>query len=159
MKVKFVKLVTNAIEPQKNNDSSGYDLYSAENIVILAGKFKTVRTGIAIEPEMFSNNHKVLLEKYVNFSVNWDIQIRSRSGLSSKNGIFVINGVGTIDIDYRGDIVVPLANFSDKDFTINVGDRIAQIVFGIRFDWIYFEEVKKLGETERGSGGFGSTGI
>ncbi|MCL2519676.1 MAG: dUTP diphosphatase [Spirochaetaceae bacterium] len=84
-------------------------------------------------------------------------QVRSRSGLSSKYGIMVINGVGTIDSDYRGEIKVPLINLSNEDYTIKNGDRIAQLVISPVVQ-AKFIKVSKLKATRRGAGGFGSSG-
>jgi len=90
--------------------------------------------------------------------VGVEAQVRPRSGLALKKGISVLNAPGTIDADYRGEIGVILINLSNEPFTIASGDRIAQLVFTKheRTDWI---EVTSLEETERGAGGFGSTGI
>jgi dUTP pyrophosphatase len=88
----------------------------------------------------------------------YEAQVRPRSGLAIKNGITVLNAPGTIDADYRGEIGVILVNLSNTDFTINDGDRIAQMVIAKykQANWI---EVKSLDETKRGKGGFGSTGV
>ena len=87
-----------------------------------------------------------------------EAQVRPRSGLAAKKGITVLNAPGTIDADYRGEIGVILVNLSNASFTIKNGERIAQLVIAKheRIDW---EEVQELTETERGSGGFGSTGV
>ena len=84
-------------------------------------------------------------------------QVRPRSGLAAKHGITVLNTPGTIDADYRGEIRVILVNLSNEPFEIAPGERIAQMVFA-RHEVAQFEEVEALDETERGSGGFGSTG-
>ncbi len=88
----------------------------------------------------------------------YECQVRSRSGLALKHGIFALNSPGTIDSDYRGEIKIILANFSDKPFVVHPGDRIAQLVVA-RYERIEWEVVEKLPETSRGAGGFGSTGI
>ncbi|MFR7871949.1 MAG: dUTP diphosphatase, partial [Fenollaria timonensis] len=88
----------------------------------------------------------------------YEVQIRARSGLSIKHGIGLINGIGTIDSDYRGEIKVPLINFSKEDFTIENGMRIAQMVLS-KYEKIDFEEVDELSDSERQDGGFGSTGV
>ena len=88
---------------------------------------------------------------------NIEGQIRPRSGLAAKHGITVLNTPGTIDSDYRGEIKVILINLGKEDFTINQNDRIAQIVFS-NIVKAKFEEIEVLDDTERGSGGFGSTG-
>jgi len=87
----------------------------------------------------------------------FEAQIRSRSGLAYKNGIIVINAPGTIDSDYRGEVFVPLINLSNKDFIIERGMRIAQMVVS-QFSQVNWNIVEDLDSTARGSGGFGSTG-
>jgi dUTP pyrophosphatase len=86
-----------------------------------------------------------------------EAQVRPRSGLALKSGITVLNSPGTIDADYRGEVGVILVNLSEENFTVRNGDRIAQIVFA-RFEKIKWEEATALEDSERGSGGFGSTG-
>lgn len=88
----------------------------------------------------------------------YEAQVRPRSGLALKKGISVLNAPGTIDADYRGEIGVILINLSDKDFTINDGERIAQLVVASHVQALW-NEVEVLEETSRGAGGFGSTGI
>ncbi len=94
---------------------------------------------------------------YIQLPDGYEAQIRPRSGLAIKNGITVLNSPGTIDADYRGEIKVILINLSDKDFVINNGDRICQMVINKyeKFNWRLSQE---LSETERGTGGFGHTG-
>lgn len=87
----------------------------------------------------------------------YEAQVRPRSGLAAKFGITVLNSPGTIDADYRGEIKVILVNLSNQEFTINRGERIAQMVVA-RHEKVEWEEVETLDETERGAGGFGSTG-
>ncbi|WP_196887176.1 dUTP diphosphatase [Aureivirga sp. CE67] len=87
-----------------------------------------------------------------------EAQVRPRSGLAAKYGITVLNAPGTIDADYRGEVGVILVNLSNETFTINDGDRIAQMVIA-KYEHIQWKEVSELGSTERGTGGFGSTGI
>lgn len=86
-----------------------------------------------------------------------EAQIRPRSGLAAKHGISVLNSPGTIDADYRGEIKVILVNLSNDEFSINPGERIAQMVVA-RYEKVEWDEVELLDETERGAGGFGSTG-
>lgn len=88
----------------------------------------------------------------------YECQVRSRSGLAAKSGIFALNSPGTIDSDYRGEIKVILANFSDIEFTISRGDRIAQLVIA-KYEIAEWEICDSLDDTERGAGGLGSTGI
>jgi dUTP pyrophosphatase len=94
---------------------------------------------------------------FVELAPDTEIQIRPRSGLAYKHGVTVLNSPGTIDADYRGEIGVVLINLSDKNVEINDGERIAQMVVA-KFEQISFIEVTQLSETERGAGGFGSTG-
>ena len=88
----------------------------------------------------------------------YEAQVRARSGLAIKHGIGLVNGIGTIDSDYRGEVKVALINWGSEPFTIENGDRIAQLVIAAyeRVDW---EETDTLDETERGAGGFGHTGV
>jgi dUTP pyrophosphatase len=88
----------------------------------------------------------------------YEVQVRPRSGLALKHGITCLNTPGTIDSDYRGEVKVILANLGDEDFVINTGDRIAQIVVAPVTQGILVE-VDALDDTERGAGGFGSTGV
>lgn len=88
----------------------------------------------------------------------YEAQVRPRSGLAAKKGITVLNSPGTVDSDYRGEVKVILINHSDESFVINDGDRIAQMVIA-RHEAASFEVVASLDETQRGAGGFGSTGI
>lgn len=122
--------------------SAGMDLRAtlSEAIVLKPGERYLVPTGIFIElPE------------------GMEAQIRARSGLAVKHGIGMVNGIGTIDSDYRGEIKVPLINWGHEDFAIHNGDRIAQMVI-CKYERIEWEQVDKLDDTERGSGGFGHTG-
>ncbi|WP_298149995.1 dUTP diphosphatase [Flavobacterium sp.] len=95
---------------------------------------------------------------FIELPIGFEAQVRPRSGLAAKNGVTVLNSPGTIDADYRGEIGVILVNLSNTDFTIENGERIAQLVIAKheRADW---EEVEVLSETSRGAGGFGSTGV
>lgn len=122
--------------------SSGMDLRAAvrEPVLLSPMKFISIPTGIKISlPEGF------------------EAQIRPRSGLAAKHGITVLNTPGTIDADYRGEIRVILINLGDKDFTIERGDRIAQMVFS-KIEKVSLSLTRNIDETERGEGGFGHTG-
>lgn len=88
----------------------------------------------------------------------FEAQVRPRSGLALKHGITVLNTPGTIDADYRGEVMVLLVNFSQEEFVIHDGERIAQMVIA-RHEQGYFVEVETLDETERGTGGYGHTGV
>lgn len=131
-----------AIKPKRANPTdSGMDLTSVENVIIPPGKTVAIATGWKMAvPSGF------------------EIQIRPRSGLALKRQITVLNSPGTIDCSYRGEVKVILHNEADTDFSVSVGDKIAQMVIAPVFLWVG-EEVSELDETERGSGGFGSTGV
>ena len=143
VKILIKKLNTKVQLPRyKTSGSSGMDLMAFINkpVLILPKKSELIPTGLSLAiPE------------------NTEIQIRPRSGLAAKNNISVLNTPGTIDSDYRGEIKVILFNHGSKDFIINNGDRIAQMVL-VPIIKATFEEVKNLPETVRGEGGFGSTG-
>lgn len=94
---------------------------------------------------------------FIALPAGYEAQVRPRSGLALKQGITLLNSPGTIDADYRGEIGVILANISDRDFVINDGDRIAQLVVA-RHETVEWQPVETLDETERGAGGFGHTG-
>ncbi|MEA4922646.1 MAG: dUTP diphosphatase [Eubacteriaceae bacterium] len=123
--------------------SAGMDIraYIDEDIVIEPGRRALVPTGLAIE-----------------LPAGTEAQIRARSGLAVKKGIALINGVGTIDSDYRGEIKIALINLGDGSFTVKDGDRIAQMIIA-KYEQVKLETVDALDDTERGSGGFGHTGI
>ncbi len=141
MKVKIKKLNPKAIIPhQLHKNDAGYDIRAIENITIPTGKWKLVKTGIAVE-----------------LPQEMEIQIRSRSGLALKKGIFCLNAPGTVDAGYRNEIGVILANLSDDDFEINIGDRVAQLIFQTP-KHPEIVEVEELDDSDRGLGGFGSTG-
>jgi dUTP pyrophosphatase len=127
----------------ETEDSSGLDLAANidKQIKILPGKSEIIPTGLAVA-----------------IPKNFEIQIRPRSGLAAKNQVSVLNTPGTIDADYRGEIKVILINLSDKVFVVEKGLRIAQMVL-CPVVKATLREVTKLENTERGSGGFGSTGI
>jgi dUTP pyrophosphatase len=122
--------------------SAGMDLraFISEPIVIKPLQRMLISTGLSIE-----------------LTEGLEAQIRPRSGLAFKNGITVLNSPGTIDADYRGELKVLLVNLSDTDFTVNDGDRIAQMVIS-SFVKITWTNVENLSETKRGAGGFGHTG-
>jgi dUTP pyrophosphatase len=123
--------------------SAGMDVYATvdKNVEIAPGAIAMVPTNLSIA-----------LPK------GYECQVRSRSGLAAKNGIFALNAPGTIDSDYRGEIKVILANFGKEPFVIQTGDRIAQLVIA-QYESIKWNEVDSLDETARGDGGFGSTGV
>lgn len=95
---------------------------------------------------------------YMELPPGYEAQARARSGLAIKHGIGLVNGIGTIDSDYRGELCIPLINWGNEDFVINDGDRIAQLVIA-RYEKVEVELTDSLEETERGEGGFGHTGV
>lgn len=95
---------------------------------------------------------------YIELPEGYEAQVRPRSGLAAKHGISIVNTPGTIDPDYRGEIKVILVNLSDEPFTLEPGERIAQMIIS-RFEHINWKEVESLSVTERGEGGFGHTGV
>lgn len=95
---------------------------------------------------------------FIELPIGYEAQVRPRSGLAAKKGITVLNAPGTIDADYRGEIGVILVNLSNEDFTIQNGERIAQLVIA-KHDRAEWSVVEELSDTERGEGGFGSTGV
>ena len=111
--IKIINKSKNEIPKYQTENSAGVDIRASldEDLVLKAGEFKLVSTGI-----------------YLEIPSSYEVQIRARSGLSIKHGIGLVNGIGTIDSDYRGEIKVPLINFSKEDFTIENGMRIAQMV-------------------------------
>ena len=126
----------------KTSGSSGMDLvaYIKNKITIDPGKTVMIPTGIAVA-----------------IPKNYEIQIRPRSGLAAKKGISVLNTPGTVDSDYRGEIIIILINLSKKSFVVKSGDRVAQMVL-CPIAKGKLQEVKNLPKTVRGKGGFGSTG-
>jgi dUTP pyrophosphatase len=111
------------------------------------------------EPVVFKPLERKLIGTglFIELPAGYEAQIRPRSGLAYKHGISVLNSPGTIDADYRGEIKVLLVNLSNETFTVNDGDRIAQMVVA-KHEQIQWEEALDLSQTERGSGGYGSTG-
>ena len=95
---------------------------------------------------------------YIEIPEGYEAQVRPRSGLAIKHGVTVINSPGTIDADYRGEICVELVNISNTPFTVEPGERIAQLVFS-KYEKVDFVEVEELSKTERGTGGIGHTGL
>jgi dUTP pyrophosphatase len=137
-----IKIKGRLIPRYQSELASGCDLYAdiKRPVVISPGGFYTVPTGIRIE-----------------IPAGYEAQVRPRSGLAMKNGLGVLNAPGTIDADYRGEIMVILFNFSREPFTIRRRDRIAQLVF-CPVEQAVFKTVKRLRRTKRGHGGFGHSG-
>ena len=95
---------------------------------------------------------------YLEIPAGYEVQVRPRSGLAAKRGVTVLNAPGTIDADYRGEVCVILVNLGAEPFTVERGERIAQLILA-RHEVIEWEEAETLGESGRGAGGFGSTGV
>lgn len=95
---------------------------------------------------------------YLEIPAGYEVQVRPRSGLAAKKGITVLNAPGTIDADYRGEVCVILVNLSGEEFTVRKGERIAQLVLA-RHEVVEWESSESLADSERGAGGFGSTGV
>lgn len=140
--LKVKKLNEDAIIPNfAHKGDAGMDLYSIEKVIIPKNETRLIKTGISIElPHMT------------------EAQVRPRSGLALKHSITVLNSPGTIDEGYRGEIGVILINHGKEDFVVEKHMKIAQIVIKPIYE-IHIEEVKDLSDTERGNGGFGSTGM
>ena len=146
IKLKFVNKSDNPDPEYATEGSSGFDLRAnlSQPMVIESGKFDMVPTGL-----------------YFDIPDNFEIQVRPRSGLAAKNGVTVLNAPGTVDSDYTGEVKVILINHGEEDFIINHGDRIAQAVVSTvsAKNVIKLEKISEISKnTERASGGFGSTG-
>ncbi len=143
MKVLIVNKSGNPMPAYATVGSAGLDLRAnlTEEVVIKPLGRAIVPTGI-----------------YMALPVGYEAQIRPRSGLAAKSGVTVLNSPGTIDSDYRGEVCAILVNLSDTPFTIHNGDRICQMVIA-KYEAADISEVSTLDETERGSGGFGHTGV
>lgn len=141
IKVK-IRNTSDNLNPEYSTEfSSGADLCSAEDYMLLPGEFTTIKTGI-----------------YLAIPEGYEAQIRPRSGLAARYGVTVLNTPGTIDADYRGEIMIILINHNRDAFIIKTGDRIAQIVFAsvIKAE---FKNVRSLPKSVRGTKGIGHTGI
>jgi len=142
MKVKVINESRNDLPKYETENSAGMDVRANINeaIILYPGERILVGTGLKLE-----------------IPSGYECQVRPRSGLALKHGITVLNSPGTIDADYRGEVGVILINKGKDKFEINSGDRIAQIVFA-KYERAEWETADALEETERGEGGFGSTG-
>jgi dUTP pyrophosphatase len=141
-KVKIVNRSNHPLPAYATKQAAGLDLRANldEPVALRPGGRQLIKTGLFIElPE------------------GYEAQVRPRSGLAFKHGITVLNAPGTIDADYRGEIGVLLVNLSNQGFVIQDGERIAQLVIA-KFEQAEWEEVEVLGDSDRGAGGFGSTG-
>ena len=143
MNIKIINKSSHDLPNYETIASAGMDLRANidESITLKPLERTIVKTGLFIE-----------------LPIGYEAQVRPRSGLAAKKGISVLNAPGTVDADYRGEIGVILVNLSNEDFTIENGERVAQLVIAKheRAEWV---EAKELSETSRGAGGFGSTGI
>ena len=143
MNVQIINKTKHQIPAYETEGSAGMDLRAelTESITLKSLERAIVKTGL-----------------FIALPVGFEAQVRPRSGLAAKKGITVLNSPGTVDADYRGEIGVILVNLSNEDFVINDGERIAQLVIA-KHERVNWKEVEVLNETERGSGGFGSTGV
>ncbi|MFS8616121.1 MAG: dUTP diphosphatase [Solitalea sp.] len=143
MKIRVINRSTHPLPAYETEGSAGMDLraFLEEKITLKPLERKIIPTGLFME-----------------LPLGYEAQIRPRSGLAFKSGITVLNSPGTIDADYRGEIKVLLINLSDEDFTVNDGDRIAQMIIS-RHETAVWEESVELSDTVRGAGGYGHTGL
>ncbi len=143
MNIKIINRSSHSLPHYETGASAGMDLRAniSEAVTLQPLERAIIKTGLFIE-----------------LPVGFEAQVRPRSGLAAKKGITVLNAPGTIDADYRGEIGVILVNLSNEVFTVENGERVAQLVIAKheRAEW---EEVEELSETSRGEGGFGSTGV
>jgi len=136
-------------------NKSNHELPSYETIASAGMDLRAnIPDSITLKP---LERHIIKTGLFIELPIGLEAQVRPRSGLAAKNGVTVLNAPGTIDADYRGEIGVILVNLSNKDFTIENGERIAQLVIA-KHEQIAWQEVLKLSDTKRGTGGFGSTG-
>ncbi len=141
MKVEIVKLDKTLPTPfYAHHGDAGMDVYSAVELLLNPGERAIVPTGLKIA-----------------IPYGFEVQIRPRSGLAAKHGISIVNAPGTIDHQYRGELGIIMINHGKESFSIKKGERVAQMVFN-KIEFAYLEEVEELSSTERGAGGFGSTG-
>lgn len=143
VKIKIVNRGSQQLPAYATPESAGMDLRAniTEPIVLHPLERRIIPTGL-----------------YIALSPGYEAQVRPRSGLAFKHGITVLNSPGTIDSDYRGELGVLLVNLSNEDFTVEAGERIAQMVIA-RHEQGEFVEVEELDDTERGAGGYGHTGV
>jgi dUTP pyrophosphatase len=143
MNIKIINKSTHSLPEYKTIASAGMDLRAnlTTTVTLKPLERTIIKTGLFIE-----------------LPIGIEAQVRSRSGLAAKKGITVLNAPGTVDADYRGEIGVILVNLSNEDFKIENGERVAQLVIA-KHERAAWQKVDVLGETERGTGGFGSTGV
>jgi len=143
MKINIINQSKHALPSYQTSSSAGMDLRAnlEQSVILNPLQRALIPTGL-----------------YLELPVGYEAQIRPRSGLAYKHGISIVNSPGTIDADYRGEIKVLLVNLSDQRFTIEDGERIAQMVIS-KHETIEWQEATTLSATERGTGGYGSTGV
>ena len=142
MKLKIISK-SGRVPKYETAGSAGFDIsaFVEAPIVLKPGERALIPTGLYFELEP-----------------GYEAQVRARSGLAIKKGIGLVNGIGTIDSDYRGEVCVALINWGQEDFVVEDGDRIAQVVIA-KYEQVEFELTETLSDTERGAGGFGHTGV
>jgi len=143
MKIQIINKSKHPIPSYETEGSAGMDLRASIDAAVTLKPLERaiIKTGL-----------------YIALPIGFEAQVRPRSGLAAKKGITVLNSPGTVDADYRGEIGVILVNLSNEDFVVNDGERIAQLVIA-KHERLKWEEVAILDNTERGVGGFGSTGV
>ena len=151
--IKFIKTHPSAMLPKSAHDygDAGFDIYAVEETVLLPGEVTTVRTGLQLADCPINGMN----------GTQYFLDIRSRSGLSRK---LIFPVTGTVDVNYRGEIGVVLANFSKEPYVVNHGERVAQLVIqqiiaNTPSMSVVFEETDSVADTDRGSAGFGSSGV
>jgi len=142
LEIKIINNSNNPLPHYQTSQSAGMDLHAnlSESTILMPGERKLIPTGLFME-----------------LPQGYEAQVRPRSGLALKHGVTVLNSPGTIDADYRGEIQVLLINHSDQNFEINHGERIAQMIIA-KHEQVIWIENETLNTTERGSGGYGSSG-
>jgi len=142
-KIFVINKSDNPLPEHQTESSAGADIHAYlpdGDVIIAAGEKEIIPTGI-----------------YIEIPVGYEVQVRPRSGLAFKHGVTVLNSPGTIDADYRGEVKVLLINHGKEAFIVKSGERIAQMVFS-KYQRVEWESVNRLSDTERGSGGYGSSG-
>lgn len=142
MIVKVINKSNNPLPKYATEGSAGLDIHAflEESVIIKPLERKIIPTGL-----------------YLEIPNGYEIQVRARSGMSIKHGITLVNGVGTIDSDYRGELGIPVVNLSNEEYEIKSGDKVAQIILA-KYEHLDFKLEENLEETDRSDGGFGHTG-
>ncbi len=143
MTIKIINTSDHALPHYETEASAGMDLRAQlkEPVLLQSLERAIIKTGL-----------------FIDLPIGFEAQVRPRSGLAAKNGVTVLNAPGTIDADYRGEIGVILVNLSNESFTIENGDRVAQLVVA-KHERVKWHKVEELGDSARGESGFGSTGV